>query len=197
MLLLSHNSRTSQVEAKAEQKPSVVATVSPLFRYCIYYLSRLILPTESMSRNASNRADDVWLVPFPPFYFRFSFFFFFHLCCDGFIRLFSFFSPCSGLSSFVHLTSFLFHVLSIPYRRGFSSFFPATPDICRLFDGRIAGDVNRSSRLSGAGVGFILPGRFLHGHECSSQRFPRQHPLRRPFFAQSWGTNLAQSTARA
>ena len=117
-------------------------------------------------------------------YFSLFFIFFPHLFCDGFIRLFSFFSPCSGLSSFVHRTSFLFHVLSIPYRRGFSS-LSATPDICRLSDGRIADDVDRSSRVSGAGVGFILPGRFLHGHECSSQRFPRQHPLRRPFFAQS------------
>ena len=43
MLLLSHNGRTSQVEAKAEQKPSVVATVSPLFRYCIYYTIYLVL----------------------------------------------------------------------------------------------------------------------------------------------------------
>lgn len=79
----------------------------------------------------------------------------------------------------------------------FSHHYLALRDICRPFHEPTAGDVERSSRISGAGVGFVLLGRFLHGHERSSQRFPGQHPLRRPLFAQSRGTHLAQSTARA
>lgn len=189
MLLLCHNSRT-RVKSRAKAIDCRYCWSS----YSTLYISYLVLCSQRRFclSNGSNRADDIWLV----LLFFFSFFFFFSFMLGGFIVSFlslALFGACLFFFSFV---SPLFLFL-LTWRRWLDCWSALhTCAICRSSDERLADDVERSSRLPGAGVGFILPGRFLHGHERPSQRFFGQYSLRRPLFTQSRGTRLAQSTAR-